>query len=164
MFYQNQWFRNKLTWEARSIVRNSNFDRECADDIQQEALIEFAKSLQKNTSLDFDSSRGEYRWFLSTIVQRCCIKAIRQFRDRDLARLNDDFMHPYYEEQTQLEKVIDFHHMARQIPEPYRGIVRQISLGQSVKEIALSRKRSTRTIYRWIDRAVELLKSRYFED
>ena len=72
--------------------------------------------------------------------------------------------HPYYEEHSQLEKVIDLRKVAKELPEPYRGIVRQVCAGKTVNDIAESRNRSKRTIYRWIDRSIELMKQRYFEN
>lgn len=164
LFYSNPWFRYKLGICVRKVARDFSLGSDCHDDIQQEALIEFAKALQRNCSLGFDLSKGSFRGFLSTVLYRCCLKGLRQFQRRHRSIPDDDFMHPYYEEHSQLEKVMDFRHMARQIPEPYRGVVRQLLVGVSVADIARSRNRSKRTVYRWIDRSVELLKDRYFED
>jgi len=162
LFYASPWFRYKLGFCVRKAARDSGLGKDCCDDIQQEGLIEFAKAIQRNSSLGFDPSKGTFQGFLSTVIYRCCLKGLRQFQRRYCSIPNDDFMHPYYEEHAQLEKLMDFRHLARQISEPYRGIVRQLLAGESIPQIAKSRNRSTRTIYRWIDRSVELLKERYF--
>ena len=163
LFYNNLWFRRKLTSCVRKAARDGGLGPDCYDDIRQEALIEFAKALQRNCSLRFDLSKGTFEGFLHVVVYRSCLKGLRQFQRRHHSMADDDFMHPYYEEHTQLEKLVDFRHVADQIAEPYRGLVRQLLTGETVDSIAVSRKRSKRTIYRWIDRSVELLKQRYFE-
>ena len=164
LFYSSPWFRYKLRFSVRKTARDSGLGSDCQDDIMQEALIEFAKALQRNASLGFDPSKGSFQGFLSTIIYRCCLKGLRQFQRRHLSMPDDDFMHPYYEEHAQLEKLMDFRHIARQIPEPYRGIVRQLLAGESINNIARTRKRSKRTVYRWIDRSIDLLKERYFQE
>ena len=163
LFYNNLWFRQKLKRCVRKAAREAGLGPDCYDDIQQEALIGFAKALQRNCSLGFNLSKGTFEGFLHVVIYRCCLKGLRQFQRRHRSMPDDDFMHPYYEEHSQLEKLVDFRHVADQIAEPYRGIVRQLLTGETVDSIALSRKRSKRTIYRWIDRSVDLLKQRYFE-
>jgi len=164
LFYASDWFRYKLGFCVRKAAREFGLMSDCHDDIRQEALVEFARSIQRNLSLGYDPTKGTFQAFLSTVIYRCCLKGLRQFKRRCLSLPDDDFMHPYYEEHSQLEKVIDFRHVARQIPEPYRGIVRQLLAGQSIEHIARTRKRSKRTIYRWVDRSIDLLKARYFEN
>ncbi len=164
LFYVSEWFRYKLGFCVRRAARECGLQADCHDDIRQEALVEFARAVQRNLSLGYDPGKGSFQGFLSTVIYRCCLKGLRQFKRRCRSLPDDDFMHPYYEEHAQLEKVMDFRHVARQIPEPYRGIVRQLVAGQSVEHIARTRKRSKRTIYRWIDRSIEMLKARYFED
>ena len=164
IFYNNPWFRGKLRCCVRKAARDAGLRSDCYDDIQQEALVEFAKALQRNSSLGFLLSKGTFQAFVSTIIYRCCLKGLRQFQRRHRSMPDDDFMHPYYEEHSQFEKLMDFRHLANQISEPYRGIVRQLLAGESIDNIALSRKRSKRTIYRWVDRSVEMLKDRYFQE
>jgi RNA polymerase sigma factor (sigma-70 family) len=162
-FYANRWFRQTLRIKARKAVKRSGLPRGDVDDIYQEALFEFSRALQRRTSLGFDPSRGGFSAFIGVVIHRCCLKALRQFRHRHLSLHEDELFHPYYEEQSQLEKVMDLREMARELPEPYRGIVRQVCFGRSVDEIAARQNRSKRTIYRWIDRSIELMKQRYFE-
>jgi len=162
LFYQDAWFRKKLNRSARYAVRQSGLGRHCIDDVQQEALVEFAKSLQRDPSLGFDPSRGDFRAFLVTIVHRCCQKGLRQFRMQYSLSIEDESLHPCYEDHSQIEEVMDLRQLARQIPEPYRGTVRQICNGLSIDEIARKRNRSKRTIYRWIDKSIVLLQTKYF--
>jgi DNA-directed RNA polymerase specialized sigma24 family protein len=164
LFYRSPWFRYKLTACAREAARRGSLGKDAVEDIKQESLVEFAKALQRNPSLGFDRDRGDFHSYLSTILHRCSLKSLRMFRQRFLSVFDDEFLHPYYEHQSQIEKVIDFRHVASRIPEPYRGIVVQICAGQSIESIARDRKRSVRTIYRWLDRAIDMLKTRYFED
>ena len=70
-------------------------------------------------------------------------------------------MHPLLEEHAQIEKLMDFRHIAKQIPEPYQGIIRQLLAGDSILEIAKSRNRSKRTVYRWVKQSIGLLKEKY---
>jgi RNA polymerase sigma factor (sigma-70 family) len=164
LFCNDPWFQNQLSRSARRVVNRAGFDRNRVDDIQQEALVEFAKALQRDSSLGFDPTRGQFQGFLSTIIHRCCQKALRQFHRRQLMSLNEEFLHPFYDDQLQLEKIIDFHQLANEIPEPYRGVVRQVCDGLTIGEIARKRKRSKRTIYRWIDRSIELLQAKFSEE
>ena len=163
VFYANPWFNFKLRTYVRTAARKFSLGSDCYDDIRQEALVLFAGTLQRNRSLGFVRSKGSFSGFVSIIIYRCCLKGLRQFQRQHQAMSDDDFFHPYYEEQAQLEKLLDFRHMVVQIPEPYRGIVGQLLAGESVGSIAKSRKRSKRTIYRWIDRSIELLKDAYFK-
>lgn len=164
IFHSNPWFRSKLGFCARKAAREIGLGADCYDDIQQQALIEFAKALQRNRSLGFDLSKGSFRGFLSTVIYRCCLKGLRQFQRRHHSMTSSNFLHPYYEEHLELEKLIDFRQISRQIPEPFRGVVRQLLAGESVGSIAKSRNRSKRTIYRWIDRSIALLRERYFQE
>ena len=164
IFYRNRWFRQTLLITARRAVRRSGLKRDCIDDVRQEALIEFSRSLKRKTSLGFDSSRGNFASFIGLILHRCCLKALRQFRYQFLSLHEEGFFHPYYEEHSQIEKIMDLRAAMRELPEPYRGLVRQICAGASIDEIADRSKRSRRTIYRWLDRSVELLKAHYLEE
>lgn len=163
IFYRNRWFRQTLLIAARRAVRRSGLKRDCVDDIRQEALIEFSRSLQRSTSLGFDSNRGNFGSFVGLIIHRCCLKALRQFRHQCLS-LQEDYFHPYYEEHAQIEKIMDLRKVANELQEPYRGLVRQICAGVSIEEIASRSNRSRRTIYRWLDRSIELLKLHYFAE
>lgn len=164
IFYRNRWFRQAMLIASRKAVRCAGLPRDCVEDVRQEAQIEFSRALQRRTSLGFDPTRGSFSGFVSLIVHRCCLKALRQFRHQFLSLQSDDVFHPYYEEHSQIEKIIDLRYVANELQEPYHGLVKQICEGASIDEIAESRNRSRRTIYRWLDRSVELLKSRYFED
>ena len=164
LFYRNRWFRQTLLIAARKAVRRSGLKRDCVDDVRQQALIEFSRSLQRRTSLGFDPSRGNFAAFVSLIVRRCCLKALRQFRHQYLSLHEEGWFHPYYEESSQIEKIMDLRQAASELPEPYRRLVRQVCAGASIDEIARRSKRSRRTIYRWLDRSVELLKSHCSEN
>ena len=67
-------------------------------------------------------------------------------------------MHPSYEEHLQREKRMDFYQLIKEIPDPFQGIVRQLLAGESINRIAQSRNRSERTVYRWIEQSIELIK------
>jgi RNA polymerase sigma factor (sigma-70 family) len=164
LFYRNRWFRQTLLIAARKAVRRSGLKRDCVDDVRQEALIEFSRSLQRRTSLGFDPTRGNFAAFVGLIVHRCCLKALRQFRHQYLSLHQDGWFHPYYEEHSQIEKIMDLKQAASELQEPYRSLVRQICAGVAIDEIAQRSKRSRRTIYRWLDRAIELLKIHYAEE
>jgi RNA polymerase sigma factor (sigma-70 family) len=161
LFCRNRWFRQALLIAARRAVRRSGLERDCIDDVRQEALIEFSRSLQRNISLGFDPNRGNFAAFVGLIIHRCCLKALRQFRHQ-YRSLDDEYFHPYYEEQSQIEKIMDLRKAASELQEPYRGLVRQICAGVSIDEIARRSSRSRRTINRWLDRSIELLKRHYF--
>lgn len=164
IFYRNRWFRQTLLIAARRAVRRAGRKRDCVDDVRQEALVEFSRSLQRNVSLGFDPGRGNFAAFVGLIVHRCCLKALRQFRHQCLSLHDEGFFHPYYEEQSQIEKIFDLRKAASELQEPYRSLVRQVCNGDSIDEIADRSKRSRRTIYRWLDRSVELLKVHYFAE
>jgi len=163
LFYVSPWFRWKLGVSVRRAARNSGLGADCYDDIQQEALIEFARAIQRNASLGFDPSKGSFRGFLSTVLYRCSLKGLRQFRRR-CRSLPSNYLHPNYEDHLQLERLLDFRDIAAQIPEPYRGVIGQLLAGETVGRIARSQNRSERTIYRWIDRSIALLKIKFLED
>lgn len=164
LFYRNRWFRQTLLIAARKAVRRSGLKRDCVDDVKQEALVEFSRCLQRRTSLGFDPSRGNFAAFIGLIIHRSCLKGLRQFRHQHLSLHEDGWFHPYYEEHSQIEKAIDLRQAANSLQEPYRGLVRQVCAGVSIDEIACRSKRSRRTIYRWLDRSIELMKAHYFED
>ena len=160
LYYTHPWFRNKLRYCVRKAARNSGLNSDCHEDIQQEVLIEFATTLQRNRSLGFDPSKGSILSFLSTIIYRWSLRGTRQFEKRHYSLPVGDALHQCYEVHSSLEDLIDFRLVARQIPEPYRGIIRQLTLGETVSQIAKIRNLSKRTVYRRINRLIELMKSR----
>ena len=163
LFYRNRWFRQTLLMAARRAVRRSGLKPDCIDDVRQEALIEFSRSLERNISLGFDSNRGNFAGFVGLIIHRCCLKGLRQFRNQCLS-FREELFHPWYEEQSHTEKIMDLRKAASELQEPYRSLVRQVCAGVSIEEIARRSKRSRRTIYRWLERSIELLKFHYFSE
>jgi len=129
---------------------------------KQHVLVELAAAIQRQPMLGFDTRKGSYGGFLSTILYRACLKALRQFSQSKDRSYFEDLLHPYYEDQAQREKILDFRHVASQIPDPYRRIVRQLCNGSSIPEIATAEDRSTRTIYRLVERSIDLMQVLYF--
>ena len=161
IFYQNPWFRKKLFYSAQFAARQSGLGRHNIDDIQQEALIIFSKSLQRDTSLGFDRNRGSFRGFISTVIHRCCQKALRQFHRQHLYSLDCEYLHPTHNENEGVVEQLDLETLIQKIPDPYRHTLQQLLEGSTIKQIAQRQRKSQRTIYRWLERAVQILQSKF---
>ena len=158
LFYENPWFLRRLDFSARKLIYRLHFPVQWKEDIKQEALLVFARSIQRDRTLGFDETRGSYGAFLSTIIYRCCQKGVRQFNHYKKQKICEEYTHPFEELTDQMDEHLDLQHCLRQLPEPYKMTVTLICEGKSIPQIAKRTKRSVRTIYRWIDKATELLR------
>lgn len=158
LFCEHPWFVQRLNSSAKRLTRNYNLPLRSDEDVKQEALLLFARSLQRDTSLGYDESYGNYGAFLTTIIHRCCQKALRQFSRFSTQMIDDNFTHPAVEQTTDTWEHIDLHDRLQLLPEPYKMTVTMICSGNSISEIAHKTNRSTRTVYRWLETATNLLR------
>lgn len=158
LFYDSPWFLRRLDFSARKLVNRLHFPVNWKEDVKQEALLVFARSIQRNPSLGFDPERGSYGAFLSTIIHRCCQKGLRQFNHHSSQKIDEEYTHPFEELTEQLDERIDLQHCLSMLPQPYKMTVAMVCEGKSIPQIASQTKRSVRTIYRWLDKATELLR------
>ena len=158
LFYESPWFLRRLDFSARKLIHRLHFPIQWKADVKQEALLVFARSIQRDCSLGFDSNRGSYGAFVSTIIYRCCQKGLRQFNHYTRQRVDGEHTHPFEDTTEQMDEHLDLHYCLRQLPEPYKLTVMLICQGKSITQIAQKTKRSVRTIYRWLDKATELLR------
>lgn len=161
LFYDSPWFKRRLEFSARSLIQRFGLPLQWKEDIKQEALLVFARSVQRDTSLGFDSTRGSFGAFVSTIIHRCCQKGLRQFNHSNLQVIENENLHPFIDLTETLDEHIDLRECLNQLPEPYRLTVSMICEGKSVPQIASKTRRSTRTVYRWLERAIELLRTEF---
>jgi DNA-directed RNA polymerase specialized sigma24 family protein len=163
MFYESPWFLKRLDFSARKLIHKLHFPNQWKEDIKQEALLVFARSIQRNRSLGFDTSRGSYGAFLSTIIYRCCQKGLRQFNHHNNQKIDEEHTHPFEDVTEQVDEHLDLQHCLDHLPEPYKMTVTMICEGKTILQIARKTKRSVRTVYRWIDKATELLRQSWEE-
>ncbi len=161
LFTENEWFLNRLDYSARAVLTKYHFPLQWKEDVKQEALIQFARSIKRNVSLGYNSERGSFGAFLSTIIYRSCQKGLRQFRHSFCSSIDDEFKHPVVEYAQELDERIDLRECLTSLPEPFRMTVQMVCEGKSIAEIARKTQRSSRTIYRWIEKATELLRDQW---
>ena len=158
MFYDDDFFRNRLQRFSTRAVRRSRLPKHLQKDVSQEALILFAKSLQRNSSLGFDFDKGNFNGFVNMLLSRFCSNGLRSFKNQNARSINEVRCQPSYCEQLQVDDRIDLEEAIEQIPHPYNEVIRAICDGQAIAQIAVALNRSERTIYRWIDKGIEYLQ------
>lgn len=156
-FHDNRWFKKRLNDSAGRVISQTGLPQEWKEDVKQEALIVFSRALQRDKTLGFDERRGNFGSFISTIIYRCCQKGLRQFR-RSINQAVTADKHPLTEPMEALDDRLDLRDCVWRLDEPYQSTVRLILFGRSITEIARLTKRSERTIYRRLERAIELLR------
>ena len=159
MFYEDAWFQHRLNDSARFNTLRCHMPMHNREDVKQEALVQFARAIERDRSLGFRPERGNYGAFLATVIHRCCQKGLRQFRHFGGPSIWDGLRHPLVDHWDELDEQLDLRESIGQIPEPYRKTIQQICEGHSIEEIARRRKKSVRTIYRWLDQGIERLKA-----
>ena len=127
------------------------------DDVKQEALLYFARSVERDVSLGFRPERGSLGAFLATIINRCCQKGLRQFRHSHQRALHESH-HPLIENWNDLDEQLDLEEQISRIPEPYRSTIRLFCDGRTIGEIATEKSKSERTVYRWVEKGVAMLR------
>ena len=133
---------------------------EWSDDISQEAMIYFAGLLQRKPDLGFDESKSKFTTWLGTLINGCCLKAIRQFKDSLRQRLQVFPNDSITETISSLEKQIDFMEQVNQLDDKFRIPLFEYWNGVSIETIADDLGTSARTIYRRIETGIELLKKK----
>lgn len=154
----NQWFLEKLERTSTWVLRQAGLPNSWKDDVRQEATLLFAKSLKRDPTLGFDESKGSVQPFISTVIYRCCQKGVRQFRNSLHQTIDGESAHPVYETTSAVDERLDLNECVSQLVEPMLSTTLRTLQGQSVENIAKSTNRSTRTIYRYIEKATEELQ------
>ena len=163
LFYEHPWFKHRLNASAIRQVRRCHMPLEWTEDIKQEALLVFARAIQRDCALGFDSSRGSFGGFLSTIIERSCQKGLRQFK-HSINSVGEEYNHPFLDNRQELEEHIDLQDCLARLPEPYKMTIELIFKGESVPEIAQTTRRSQRTVYRWLEKATDLIRDAWLEE
>ena len=164
LFYNDLWFCERLEKCARFTAHRYHLSPECKDDIQQEALVLFSRSLERDVTLGFNPDRGRYGALVATIIHRSCQKSVRQFRLRNIPSVTPELFMPLTGHIQQHEDELDLLASIERIPEPYKSTIRLVCSGLSIEEIAEIRNKSKRTIYRWLDRGTEQLRDLLTDD
>jgi RNA polymerase sigma factor (sigma-70 family) len=158
VFSDDPWFNRRLDDSAAYALKRCSLPFHNKDDVRQEALVYFARSIERDVSLGFKPERGTFSAFLATIINRCCQKGLRQFRNMHGYSITDESQHPLIEYRKQVDERLDFHELIGRIPEPYQGTIRLICDGLTIEEIAKRRRKSERTVYRWLEKGIEDLR------
>ena len=158
VFSDDPWFNRRLNDSANYLIKRWHLPRQNKEDVQQEALVQFARSIERDASLGFRPERGDFGAFLGTIINRCCQKGLRQFRHSNKYSITNESQHPYAEEWAGLDEQIDLRESIGRVPEPFRSTVRLVCDGLSIAQIAKRKKKSERTVYRWLEKGIEHLR------
>ena len=157
---QEPWFQRRLDWASQLVLRRTGCPRDWETDIKQQALLVLAANLRKKSDLGFDTARGRLGPFLSTVLYRCCQKAIRQFRGFHSASAVEEMPETYICSTDRQEALLDLHEVVDQLPNPWKETMQWLLDERSVSEIASHFDCSERTVYRRIERAMEMLRKK----
>ena len=157
LIYCDPWFQSRLEMLIAKIIRKNQLPRHWKDDIYQEAMIVFAQSLRRRPGLGFDPQRGKYESLLVTVLNRCCQKGLRQFRNTLVQRNLDPEIQPCIDRVMSAEKLFEYRELMELIPEPARSILLAICHGESVEAMANRLDCSSRTIYRHLENAKAII-------
>ena len=160
MFYDDQWFQEKLAIATNVAIAKAKGLACCADDIRQDALILVHRALQRRICLGYDPDRGSYAGFLSTILGRSCQKALWQFRHTFYLAIESETQHPHHDPREGVDENLDLVQQIGRLEQPYRSVLEAVCQGKSVDEIAASQQKSRRTIYRWMKSGMQNLEKR----
>lgn len=162
IFFEHQWFSRQLERSTRYVVCKYNYPTHIFEDVQQEALLRFARLLEKDPMLGYQAERGSYEYYLKLVVYHCCLKSLRSFSRIDepvlFPELNES-QHPLLDENDLIDEQLDFQQSVSCLQEPYRSTVQSVCDGMSIRGIAKQQNRSPRTVYRWLDQSVEQLSA-----
>lgn len=164
LFYDDPWFRSRLEKCAHYTASRFYLSRDYKDDIRQEALILFSRSIQRDVSLGYDSERGSYGAFVTTIIYRCCQKATRQFRRFSCPSATPELFTPTAERVSQHIFEFDLIDSIERISEPCRSTLLHRCRGLSIEEIAKLCNKSNRTIYRWLEQGIEQMRGAFLDE
>lgn len=154
------WFQEKLAMHVSRTVRIAPGIGVCPDDIRQEALLILLSALRRRSCLGFDPEKGSYAGFLHTILGRACCKALRQFKHSNHWPIDDEAVHPLYDPVDSWLELMGLREEIAALGQPYRRIMESLSAGKTVDETAECLGKCRRTIYRWIDEAIRLMRGR----
>jgi len=160
LIVEHAWFQNKLEQLAQKVRRQAKLNAVDVEDIKQHVLLEIAAAIQRNLSLGFDADKGKYQAFMSTIVYRACLKSLRQFksyRKEFSCDFQQDLDRHTNTNQTHVA-IQDLRAAVNRLPSPYCEITSRVCAGESVDKIAADFGKSTRTLYRLIRHAVDLIR------
>ncbi len=159
LIYRHPWFQSRLAACVAKTIRKNQLPSDWKEDIQQEAVFLFAREIKKNLDLGYDPAKGNYPTLVWTILRRCCIKGVRQFK----RMLTNKQIHPSLElvpESTfDADELFDFRDKIEQLPEPGRTIVLAVCHGETIDMIASRLGQSPRTVYRHLERSKNLLRT-----
>ena len=161
IFFEHDWFSHQLERSTRYVVCKYNYPTHIFEDVQQEALLRFARLLKKDPMLGYQAERGSYEYYLKLVVYHCCIKSLRSFTRIDDPVLFPELkesQHPLLDEHELIDEQLDFQQSVSYLREPFRSTVQSVCDGMSIQGIARQQNRSPRTVYRWLDRGVEQLQ------
>ena len=93
IFFEHAWFSHQLERSTRYVVCKYNYPTHIFEDVQQEALLRFARLLEKDPMLGYQAERGSYEYYLKLVVYHCCLKSLRSF-----SRIDDPVLFPELKE------------------------------------------------------------------
>ena len=157
---QHSWFQDKLNWACQKVLKYSGSPPDRAVDIKQQALLLMAANLRRRPDLGFDASRGRLSPLLATIILRCCQKALRQFRGFDSSRVEETSQVYCLFGEAETDRALDLADGVNNLPEPWRETIKYLLNEVPVSEIAVRFGCSERTVYRRIERAIEMLRQK----
>ena len=160
VFHEHPWFSETLHRIACSILKKRNLSCEFLEDIKQESWLHLAKSIKRKPALLFDSSRGDYGSFLSSVIFRSCLMGARKIAQATKA-IDNESQHPQYDDWEHFHELLDLRQSVCQVDEPYRSTIQALCRGLSINEIAAKRRCDKRTIYRWLQSGIEQLQKIY---
>ena len=158
----NTWFQDQLDTCSRGVLYRAKLPSGWASDVRQQAIILFARCLERDVTLGFKAERGCREAFLKTIIHRCCLKSLRQFRrtisEKTMTEKSEILL--THNPVDSLEERLDLRRSVEQLPEPFRMTITLVLEGESAQEISDLFQTSRRTVYRRIEHATKILRAR----
>lgn len=160
LFHRDAWFQKALMYSANRVVKVFQIDPNQLDDIVQEAQFLMGKHIRQDPGLGYDSRKGSYQAYLSTIIDRCCLKAVRQFRNqlREVTLVKEKATKYLVVDNDNQDRLLDLLNLIDRLPSSERTAIHLHLNGKSIDEIAKTLKRSKRTAYRFLNQAIHDLK------
>lgn len=144
---------------ALRTIRKFGLPADCLCDIKQEALLSFAKTVQRHPCLGFDADRGCFGSWLRMLLTRCCAKALRQFRDRSRQGASVDVRYLIDESYSPVEHRIDAEVVLKRLDDRVSRVMQLRIVGTSVTEIATKIGCGEHTVYRLFNRGLNQLQN-----
>ncbi len=160
LIYSHPWFQSQLNACVAKTIYKNQLPRGWKDDIQQEAVLLFAREIKRKRDLGFDPQKGDYRALVLTILRRCCLKGIRQFKRTLTNKPIQPSLDVAEETIFDADELFDFREKIRQLPEPGRTIVLAVCHGEPIELIAHRLGQSPRTVYRHLRKSKNQIREK----